>query len=700
MNLFYIALAELYGRYSNWEDDMIDLIDEAGQAKPEKGHTEHVKEQAVQAERGEEQAVQAEREEEQAVSNSFSSRLPGFISFVEKGSASYATYFPKTFVRDGKVYHDAEYLGKVIDIDRCVFRSRARGTFTFSLEHGFGDVSTLGDPSIFDLPPVQVFNFGDIWMVDQILQQTGLDKILEDLIPESSDTLKSLISYKLLTSDASNYVSQWYAKSYARIIYPFANVESQRIRDFHAKLGTEENYRMFFESYLGSVIHNKNINNQISLVALIDSTRLENDINTFLTALSNNGDVTTNEMRITYVVDKNTKLPLFFRITVGNIIDNSLLINTINMLATYGVNVDVVIMDAGYASIHNILELISSNISFLTRMPDNRKEYKKLIEDHGANLLCPENMFKYGDRTLCGKRVPINFEGHPLFAYVMLDLCQANLDIEYAMNKYQYSEDRELKIQKALINAGKFILLSSNEYSIPEILPLYYTRQTIEQVFDIKTNYAGGLPLRGHSEATIRGIILISFIATIVNSSISHKLSGSKFSAHAAIITMRHLRLKVYDYVKILEELTKDQKEIFKLLNLANPFVVESGNKLHESDSFLAYLNHERRGRGRPMGSKNKSNVIQPNRLHSDNITDSLERPPRTECPKGHQNKLEIYPHQGMASNDGTPRRKGRPKGSKNKPKTDPSNELTSNISAPRKRGRPKGSKNKPKANS
>ncbi|MDR1607644.1 MAG: transposase, partial [Deltaproteobacteria bacterium] len=59
------------------------------------------------------------------------------------------------------------------------------------------------------------------------------------------------------------------------------------------------------------------------------------------------------------------------------------------------------------------------------------------------------------------------------------------------------------------------------DYKINEILELYYNRQTIEQVFDTGKNYCGLLPVRVHSEETFRGILLISFIASVIYSFIS-----------------------------------------------------------------------------------------------------------------------------------------------------------------------------------
>jgi transposase len=309
------------------------------------------------------------------------------------------------------------------------------------------------------------------------------------------------------------------------------------------------------------------------------------------------------------------------------------------MLSVFGVDIELVIMDAGYASNYNLSELLATKIPFLTRLPDNRKDYRKLIEEESGNLKDVENLFLYGDRTFAGKRVQIPFEGYQLFAYIMLDIHQEELDIQRAMQKFKddEAEIRHQNLRKASLNAGKFILISSCEYSIDEVLPLYYTRQTIEQVFDTNKNYANGFPLRGHSEETILGFTLVAFIATIVYSCINQRLSDSKLSAHSAIKLMRELRLKVFDNVKILEELTKEHKAIFNCLKLSNPYMVESGTRLHKSDSFLANLNSPQRGRGRPKGSKNKQKTSP-----RDLPTKNSEAPRRRGRPKGSKNKKNV----------------------------------------------------------
>jgi transposase len=49
-----------------------------------------------------------------------------------------------------------------------------------------------------------------------------------------------------------------------------------------------------------------------------------------------------------------------------------------------------------------------------------------------------------------------------------------------------------------------FILTSTIDVQNNEILPCYYTRQTVEQIFDYLKNEADILPIRVHSEHAFR----------------------------------------------------------------------------------------------------------------------------------------------------------------------------------------------------
>ncbi|MDR1080222.1 MAG: hypothetical protein LBQ79_04510 [Deltaproteobacteria bacterium] len=125
--------------------------------------------------------------------------LPGFIGYQVKPSGVYGNYVKNTSVVDGRVNHDSEYLGKVENKDRGVFKSRKRGIFTFNLQQGYGQATASDLQSNFKFSDLIVLDFGDIWMIDHILNEMKHDEVIDELIPENSDTIKALIGYKKST---------------------------------------------------------------------------------------------------------------------------------------------------------------------------------------------------------------------------------------------------------------------------------------------------------------------------------------------------------------------------------------------------------------------------------------------------------------------------------------------------------------------
>jgi hypothetical protein len=623
---------------------------------------------------------------EQAANNSPPQQLPGFIHIEQKKSGAYAIYCKNTFVKNGKVFHDREYLGKVIDRDKGIFFNRQRGYFTFNLVNGYGEPDPL-DLTQNDIPQNVVLHFGDVWLVDQILKQIRLDEVLEGLIPNAASTIKSLVAFRLLDSNGYDAAEEWYRTSYARILYPGAIVTSSMTSKYIDKLGQEQVYNNFFNSYLTMLSKNKNISEKISIPILIDSTGLPNDIKTSLTAVNNHNGVVSNEIRLIYVVDKNTKLPIFFRYVPGNIIDNSTFITTLNSLIAYGINIALVIMDAGFSASDNLSQLVLLNIPFITRMCKNRKEHKELLSKYAQDLECGENAISFNGRSLYGKKVQISLYDRQLYAYIMLDSQQKVDEEKHIFDKYKDDPDRISKINKCLEIIGKFIIISSDDHDIKDILPLYYNRETIEQVFDISKNFADLIPLRAHKEETIRGRLLLSFIATIIYILVSQKLTDSKICTNKVFLHMRNLKIKLYESVRILEELTKIQKDVFSKLNLDCPYPEERGTLL-KKNSFLANLKSEQnRGRGRPKGSKNKTNFNNKDKKLNHNHQEDRN------------NNINIPGKEKICHNDGKElkQRRGRPKGSKNKIKASEKETYRSyDDRAPRqRRGRPKGSKNK-----
>jgi hypothetical protein len=259
--------------------------------------------------------------------------------------------------------------------------------FSFSLESGIIEQQVQINEKL-------ILDFGDSFLLDEIIKKTGLRSLIERAFSGMSDTVLALLFYRILTSNSANcYAQVWWEGAYARILYPKASMQSQRISEILQELGDESHQRRFFHEYL------RYISSKCSKGILVDSTGLPNDILFPLTAINNHNGVISNEAGLILVVDRQSGLPLYFRYVAGNIVDVSTLKTTLSELRAYGVDANYAIVDAGYYSEGNIQELQSAGISFIMRLNPNRKLYKELVAKHAADLEDAKNHFLYATRV-------------------------------------------------------------------------------------------------------------------------------------------------------------------------------------------------------------------------------------------------------------------------------------------------------------
>jgi hypothetical protein len=93
-----------------------------------------------------------------------------------------------------------------------------------------------------------------------------------------------------------------------------ANLDSPRISEFLSIVGEEKYYRHFFENYMKLITKNDDIGVKRSIAMILDNVSWENSIKTHLAAFSNHCGQVSNEMRLIYVVDKKSNLPIYLRL--------------------------------------------------------------------------------------------------------------------------------------------------------------------------------------------------------------------------------------------------------------------------------------------------------------------------------------------------------------------------------------------------
>ena len=493
-----------------------------------------------------------------------------YIGYDIKNGVSYAKICESHRI-NGKVVIKQKSLGRVLDKEKGIYKNRERGVFTYDVK-----TNTYGVPESATVPRVVspkseklILDFGDSWFLDKYVKSKGMDKVIDQIDYGNNDSVRALIQYYILCNSANRNAALWYEGSSARILYPKANLESQRISDMLNALGDEWTYRSFFKAYLTLLAKSKNGEN-----ILIDSTGLPNSIHFPLTAISNHNGKISNEVRLIYVVQQNTNLPLYFRYVSGNIIDVSTLTKTILELKALNVDTKFAVLDAGYLTDENMNELFDADVSFLSRMKENTSLYKTVVDGHLSTLESEENLVSYNGRYCYVKRVKTTCWNRTVYAYLGRDLTMQSLE----NNKlYERAESKKLSpadVHKARKAHGLFVLISSRPIAVDQVLPKYYMRAQIEQVFDVCKNNTNMLPLRVQSEETFRGHLLVSFIASVIVRMLQDDLAKSQYTPENAFMSLRQHKCKVFDDHVLTMESAKKANDVYKMFKFKVPHTI------------------------------------------------------------------------------------------------------------------------------
>jgi hypothetical protein len=493
------------------------------------------------------------------------------ITYDKKGGVLYAKL--STSIRHGnKIDKTSINLGKVIDKENGVYQNRERGVFTYNLKE-----NSFGKPDVDYLLPKEpkheklIVDFGDIYFLDAYLHKEKLITSIDAIGYQNPDTLYAMLGYYILCFTANGHASSWWEGSYARILYPRANLISQRISDFLADIGDESRLRCFFSEYIGHVSKGASCGTNI----LIDSTGLPNSIRFPLTTISNHNGEISNEVRLIYVTQQETGLPIYFRYCPGNVIDVSTLTRTILELKESGFNTKFAILDAGYYSSDNIASLYESKVSFVSRLRENLKLYQNLLKEHLPTLETKENFVCYNNRYAYIKCVECELvKGYKAYAFVGLDIDRKSSESRKLFQRAKGDKLRDSDVYDRMSSQGAFILVASRRIAKDRILPTYYMRQQIEQLFDIGKNYADMLPLRVQNEDTFRGHLLMTFIASAVVKKLQDDLKNTAYNPISMFMNLRNQKCKVYDDCIIVQESFKKANDVYKHFKIPCPIKI------------------------------------------------------------------------------------------------------------------------------
>lgn len=372
---------------------------------------------------------------------------------------------------DGKDKKTYTNLGRVIDKQKHIFKNRKRGLFQFDVLTGEyhsldeDEYSSSGSSSRHAL----ILNFGDAWFIDKYLHESGLYECILNIPCNNQDTVLSLLQFYMLNELGLYRAKDWFKHSFASVLYPQASLSSQRISEQLEQIGSEEAVSSFFFAYIGYM---KNAGEDIQNI-LIDSTWLPNSIHFPLTGVSNHNGKISNEIRLIYVTQEKTGIPVFFRYVQGTIPDVTTLASTVKELSQNGVSVSEVLLDVGYYSEKNVIELYKAGIHFVCRMKENLRLYKELAAHYRTALEAEENLVKFGKRLVFIVKKSVSLApGCPGYAYVCLDISRRAIETERLLDRMDLKEALPEDLFSSLESEGIFVIASSKDLSKEDILPV------------------------------------------------------------------------------------------------------------------------------------------------------------------------------------------------------------------------------------
>ena len=491
---------------------------------------------------------------------------------------------------------DQVYLGRVIDKEKGIFKSRERGLFTYDLKtNTFGKVpAEYIEPQMervtkYPKRPRLVVSFGDIYVLDQYLIKNGFYEAVDQIGYRNLDTLHALLAYYLLSPHANCHAADWWDLTYAKQLFPNAQLKSQRISDALADIGSEEAKQCFFKEYFkflakDDICLKDSDNGHFTSGILIDSTGLPNAIHFPLTAVNNHNGQINEEVRLIYVVQQQTGMPLFFRYVAGNVVDATTILRTIAELKANGINTNMAILDAGYYNGKNADSLLDAKIPFISRMSSTYTVYQRAVKNHLDTLEERNNLVRYNNRLVYVKCIPCRIgekKDRPAYAYLCKDLTMRNQLQKRLLEKAEDENMQEGAIFDEMKRYGVFVLVSTRRIPSKKILQVYYTRDQVEKVFELCKQDGKILPINVESEAIFRGHLLMTFIAAAILKMLAVSLSKTSITTEAAFMTLHEQHAVLYTEANelVTTEPTKNMNAIYNVLEIDCPVTL----RFHET---------------------------------------------------------------------------------------------------------------------
>lgn len=328
------------------------------------------------------------------------------------------------------------------------------------------------------------------------------------------------------------------------------------------------------------------------------------------------------QINLALLTSVSNRIPTYYEVLPGSMSDVKAIKTFCERMNKYGIGKIRMLLDRGFYSWSNLVLLLGEHLGFYIPMPSNIKLSQELIDQYRDEVEMPEHIISVTDDhkdAVYGMTVLSKVEGHRVWQHVYYDTARrtehilslfANLAVweeelisgnpkdehRWAYDTYfsvKNTPKRECKVTRNqdAINAykkdraGYWVILSNCEKKASAALEAYRERSLAEQSFDDLKNELDMKRLRTHNSDTMRGRVMVQFLALILTAQIRTILDNAwvrradfpkgdrlsrRYSLREVMTRLGSYRRTTFSgrYGEVVSTPTKFQREIFTAFGL------------------------------------------------------------------------------------------------------------------------------------
>lgn len=493
------------------------------------------------------------------------------------GNTIYAYYVVRTYRNDqGKPTNDRIAIGKIDPESGMLIPNR-----------NYYEVYAQTDR-----PELQsVKSCGLTYLVDHMLKELKIDKVLKLKFPELADQIIALAEYMLAEGNIMSYYEDWCEET-----YPHGNTILNSPQISRVFQGIDYKRRMdFFKTWIHARDKQEYIAYDVTSISSYSKgiEHMEWGYNRDKESLP--------QINLAMYYGEQSLLPLYYSVYPGSIPDKTHLSYMLRDNELIGYKQTRFVLDRGFFSAENIQQLTKAGCRFVMSVPNHIRFATELIDRYRgevvnrsecwlgkdlpyAKAIIVEDLGIRGKVHLYYSPAKAAQEQEGLFARIeeaeralkeMTEIPSKALryDRYFKINKgkdgssFGFIRDQE-KINRLISHLGFLLILETDFRSTSEeILMIYRRRDVVEKSFDELKNELDMKRLHCQSDKTMEGKMFVAFFSLILRSFMHNRLKEYQVEAGAtfASILKELNKLKFVcttDGRKLLTPVTKKQRDI------------------------------------------------------------------------------------------------------------------------------------------